>query len=477
LGQKSPLSPTQTPCYRVRDFSIQDCQPHDIRIDWIGSDNKPGNALLFTQNEAIPISKVLTFTRKDLSPFTIKASYEGANFTAFPEKHIGDYIVSDLKEPETPTENGSMKVKVKLRVDNNGLLVIPQAVQIDKKEVQEEIKEPMADPAADKKADDKPKEEAAKKEGDASADASDKPAENAEKTEEAAKEEMADEPAKPKFKTVLTLKPVKIELSVSDNISGKLVGKIVNNYIEAENELAVLDKKERDRQDAKNELESYIYDSRDKVGTTYSDFSTDQEKESLSSTLTKYEDWLYDDEGFDANKQTYTAKHNELKALIQPLLLRYNESNTRPPAIGNLLNYIQSVEKFISKFNSGDESISHIDSEKVKLVEKKLEEIKNWTNKSTDSISQMKKYSNPEILTSEFIDKLHDLKINSKNTMETPKPKPVEKKEEEENKPKEGENAEATEKNSGDAENNTKTEESAKNEPTVNGNTEEMDLD
>jgi len=319
-----------------------------------------------------------------------------------------------------------------------------------------------------------PKEEAAKKEGDASADASDKPAENAENTEEAAKEEMTDEPAKPKFKTVL--KPVKIELSVSDEISGKLIGKIVNNYIEAENELAVLDKKERDRQDAKNELESYIYDSRDKVGTTYSEFSTDQEKESLSSTLTKYEDWLYDDEGYDANKQAYVTKHNELKTLIQPLLLRYNESNTRKPAIDNLLKYIQSVEKFINKFNSGDESISHIDSEKVKLVEKKLEEIKNWTNKSTVSISQMKKYSNPEILTSEFIDKLHDLKINSKNTMETPKPKPVEKKEEE-NKPKENENAEATEKNSGDAENNIKTEESAKNEPTVNGNTEEMDLD
>ena len=130
-----------SPAFRVREFTINDVQPYKIRIDWTGSDGKCGNALLFQTNETIPISKVLTFTRKDLQPFTIRASYHDDDFSAYPDKTIGDYTVSDLKDPITPGPDGSIKIKVKLRMDSNGCLVIPQAVQIDKKEQVEEVKE------------------------------------------------------------------------------------------------------------------------------------------------------------------------------------------------------------------------------------------------------------------------------------------------------------------------------------------------
>lgn len=467
-----------SPAYRVRDFSINDCQPHNIRIDWLGSDNKNGNALLFKQNESIPISKVLTFTRKDLNPFTIKASYVEEGFTAHPNRHIGDYIVADLKEPETPAENGAMKVKVKLRIDGNGLLVIPQAVQIDKKEVEEEIKEPMADPAADdknKKAEDKKPEQNGDAQPEAENKEAEKPADAA--AEAPAQEEMADEPAKPKTKTVL--KPIKIELAVSDDIQGKLLDKIVNSYVEAENELCVLDKKEKDRQDAKNELESYIYDSRDKLSGVYSEFSTEQEKENLSSTLTKSEDWLYE-EGYDEKKSVYISKHSDLVALLKPIVLRYNEFNTRKPAIDNLLNYIQTVEKFVAKYNNNDVDLVHIDAEKVKLVDNKLRDIKNWANNATVKISQTAKTADPSILTSELVDKLHDLKINSKATMETPKPKPKEEKKEEKKEDEEGEKKAEDGADNADNKNSEKQPENAektqedKNSPRV---AEDMDLD
>ena len=425
-----------SPKFRVREFTIADAQPYTVRIDWSGADGKNGNAILFKQNESIPISKVLTFTRKDLNKFAIKASYSDESFKAFPNKQIGDYNVDALKQPVTPNEDGSIKVKVKLRIDNNGILTIPQAVQIDKKEVEEEIKEPLPDPAADnKKEEEKPAGEEKKEENKEQA---------SDKMEDAANEpekQPSEEPPKPKTK--LVSKAFKIELETSSNVVGKLSAKTLEKYVQAENELCVLDKKEKDRQDAKNAVEEYVYDSRDKVHGIYSDFAKESEKEQISSKLTSTEDWLYE-EGYDENKQAYTDKLAELKKLVQPIILRYNESNSRKPAIDLLLNYISTVKKFLQKYADKDESVSHIEQEKVDKVQEQLTIVETWTNQNTVKVAQMKSTDDPEVFTANFVDKLRELTLAAQNTMNTPKPKPKEEPKKEEKK-QEGENKEGEE--------------------------------
>merc|ERR1712170_293600 len=156
--QCAMLSPT----FRGRDFEVKDVQPHPIRIDWMGSDNKPGNALIFEENESVPLSKVLTFTRKDIQPFKVSASYQKDDFSYYPEKHLGDFIVGGIKPPSI-VEDGkvSIKLKVKLRIDNNGKLVVPQAVQIDKQvvEVPVEKEEKKEEKKNEKKSEDDKKDE------------------------------------------------------------------------------------------------------------------------------------------------------------------------------------------------------------------------------------------------------------------------------------------------------------------------------
>merc|ERR1712117_94831 len=133
------------------------------RIDWIGSDGKPGNALIFEENESVPLSKVLTFTRKDVQPFKVSASYQKDDFSYYPEKHIGDYIVGGIKTPSI-IEDGktNIKLKVKLRVDNHGQLVVPQAVQIDKQVVEVPVEKEEKKPTEDDKKEEKPAENAEK---------------------------------------------------------------------------------------------------------------------------------------------------------------------------------------------------------------------------------------------------------------------------------------------------------------------------
>lgn len=411
-----------SPAFRVREFNILDVQPHPIRIDWSGSDGKAGNALLFSQNESVPISKVLTFTRKDITPFTVKASYSDDSFKAFPDRHVGDYTVSNLKEPMTPGQDGNIKIKVKLRIDSNGLLVMPQAVQIDKKEAEEEVKEevkPMADPAADPKPSETPE---TPQKPDENTDLESKP------TEEPKPKEENTAPPQPKTKKVL--KNVKLELDVEAGINGQLSVSLLQSYVQVENELCVLDKKERARQDAKNQVESYVYESRDKLDSEYSTFCGEQEKENLRKSLTDTEDWLYEEDYDEVRpKMVYLERYDQLVALLSPITLRYKESTRRPVVIDKLLNYINKVEKFTKKYNENDVELAHIDREKVHLVEKSLDQVRAWSHSATVKVSQMAPTQNPEVLSSEFEDKLKELSLSSENIMNTPKPKPVKKEE------------------------------------------------
>lgn len=396
-----------SPAFRVREFNIQDLQAHSIRIDWKGADGKPGNALIFDKNENVPLSKVLTFTRKDVSPFTIEARYHQDNFSYFPEKNIGQFTIDGLKTPSIPEENKTLKVKVKLRVDNHGQLIVPQAVQIDKQMVQEKLEKeaskseekpstPLPDPASD----DQPKEEEKKEEGD-----------------------KKDEKEEKKEKTKMVAKSVKVELNVKSDYVGILDHRLLDKYIQLEGELEILDKKERERQDAKNAVEEFVYDQRTKLGELYEQFSTDQEKDALRSELTQTEDWLYED-GENEKRPVYEEKLTHLKNQMSKIHTRYHEFEKRGPLIEKLAVQIQKCEKFVQKYTSMDESVAHIEATQVEKVTKTVTEARTWYEQTMNKINSQKKSDDPAVFSSEIQDNANKLKNDSDKIMDTPKPKP-----------------------------------------------------
>jgi heat shock 70kDa protein 4 len=60
-------------------------------------------------------------------------------------------------------------------------------------------------------------------------------------------------------------------------------------WTEKENAMTMEDKLVADTDEKKNELESSIYELRDKVETTYSDFASDEEREKLTTKLSEIE--------------------------------------------------------------------------------------------------------------------------------------------------------------------------------------------
>jgi heat shock 70kDa protein 4 len=78
------------------------------------------------------------------------------------------------------------------------------------------------------------------------------------------------------------------ELPVSSGTTSlELVTK--ETWTEKENAMAMEDKLVADTDEKKNELESSIYELRDKIETTYSDFASEEEKERLTTKLSEVE--------------------------------------------------------------------------------------------------------------------------------------------------------------------------------------------
>ncbi|KAJ9601801.1 hypothetical protein L9F63_000029, partial [Diploptera punctata] len=109
-----------SPAIRVREFSVTDIQNYPIKLVWDASMGEDGEMEVFSQNHAIPFSKMLTFFRKE--PFSMKAFYAGN--IPYPDPYIGQFIVKDVKPS---AEGDSLKVKVKVRINLHGILTISSA--------------------------------------------------------------------------------------------------------------------------------------------------------------------------------------------------------------------------------------------------------------------------------------------------------------------------------------------------------------
>ena len=75
------------------------------------------------------------------------------------------------------------------------------------------------------------------------------------------------------------------------------------------------DKKEKDRSDAKNAVEEYVYDMRGRLdGGEYEKYSDDKTRDKFLSNLRITEDWLYD-EGAHQEKSVYLDRLKILKVI------------------------------------------------------------------------------------------------------------------------------------------------------------------
>ncbi|RDW79749.1 putative heat shock protein Hsp88 [Coleophoma cylindrospora] len=309
-----------SPVFRVRDFAIHDIVNYPIEFTWEKSPDIPDedtSLVVFNKGNVMPSTKILTFYRKN--PFDLEAKY--AKPDQLPGKinpWIGRFSVKGVKSDE---KDDFMICKLKARLNLHGILNVEQGYYVEDVEVEEPIPEE--------------KTEGDKKDPDVSnlnfhsppplvspLVTSNEPQSKRPRLEEIllTTSKAMDAESTPKMRKVK--KQVrKGELPISAGTSS-LDADAKNAAAEAEAAMIMEDKLVADTEEKKNELETYIYEMRNKIDDQYADFASEAEKEKLKAKLEASEDWLYD-EGEDATKAIYIAKMDEIRAVAGPIVQRY----------------------------------------------------------------------------------------------------------------------------------------------------------
>ncbi|KAJ1260430.1 hypothetical protein BS78_10G231600 [Paspalum vaginatum] len=128
-------------------------------------------------------------------------------------------------------------------------------------------------------------------------------------------------------------------LPITEYIYGAMSKQELLDAQHQEQQLADQDKLMERTKDRKNALESYVYDTRNKLSERYRSFVTDSEREEISVNLQKTEDWLYE-EGDDETEAVYSSKLEELKKLVDPIEHRCKDDEVRAEAMRELLKCI-----------------------------------------------------------------------------------------------------------------------------------------
>lgn len=194
---------------------------------------------------------------------------------------------------------------------------------------------------------------------------------------------------------------------------------------EAKRKLEALDEKDAERRrtaELKNNLEGYIYATREKLDSSeFQKVSTSEERQSFAEKLEEVQEWLYTD-GEDANATEFQERLDSLKAIGDPITFRASELTARPEASAFARNYLGEVQQIVRGW---EKNKSWLPKEKVDEVVSEAEKIKSWLNEKEAEQKKTSAFSKPVFTSDEVHLKVFNLQDKVASVNRIPKPKPI----------------------------------------------------
>ncbi|XP_063823445.1 97 kDa heat shock protein isoform X1 [Ostrinia nubilalis] len=412
-----------SPAVRVREFSVTDAQPYAVRLAWDAARGEDGDMEVFPAFHAAPFSKMLTFYRKE--PFTVSAYY--SDQVPYPETFIGQWHIKDVQ----PTAEGeSQKVKLKVRVNIHGIITVASASLVEKKQ----------DAAQNDNVEMENSNEnvTSSQEAPMETNGSQEQPQNGPDNQEVREDEMKGEPqqkqswtqrvgqwfsgdkSKDKSKKVIVKT---VELPIEARTHGYSQQEL-NSYMEQEGKMQAQDRQEKERADARNALEEYVYELRGKLseGETLHDFVADEQRGKLVGQLDALEQWLYD-EGEDQNRQVYSDKLTELRTEGEPIKQRRLEFELRPGALDDLALAVQLANKAVDLYKSGDAKYAHLAEADIQKVAEASKNALNWLESARQALAHAPRHQPPPHTTHQIRQERQNLENTVNPILNKPKPK------------------------------------------------------
>ena len=393
-----------SPRIRVKPYDIVDVVPYSVTCKYtVNGESK--NLTLYKKGDSFPAYRRITFHTKEEIKLQLcysEESLEGMMQGTHPV--ISTSVISPIekmKDLENPD------VSVNFCMDAHGLCYLYNALV--------KIAQPV-EPAPEKKEEKKEGEEGEKKMEE----------EEGEEGEKKMEEEKKEEEKKPEIKYTNEALP-------SQSSFNGLTVEQIQQAEKKEKAMLQKDLEIRLRNEAKNDLETYVYNMRDRINNMYKAFILNDVREDFLRQLDENENWLYTDEGYDAPRDAFVARLTTLKAIGDPVVNRYTENEKRPEMINSLTQRLESLGR---QLNMSTEKYEHITEEEKEPVRTLIAESKAWLEKKVAEQAALPLTENPVFTCADCQDRMKNVNDLYTKVMSKPKPAPKkeEKKEEEETK-------------------------------------------
>ncbi|CAA7408951.1 unnamed protein product [Spirodela intermedia] len=217
----------------------------------------------------------------------------------------------------------------------------------------------------------------------------------------------------------------RVPLKIMDKTAGPEVVLSTESYSEAKIRLEMLDRKDSERRrtaELKNNLEGYIYSTKEKMDETseLEKVSTDRERKSFAERLEEVQEWLYMD-GEDAPADEFKDRLNSLKAIGDPIFFRLTELSSRPVACEHARSYLSEIPKIIRDW---EENKPWLPKSRVDEVRSEAERLGSWLDVKESLQKATPASVTPAFSSSEVYEKTQSLQSKVAGVNRIPKPRP-----------------------------------------------------
>lgn len=167
------------------------------------------------------------------------------------------------------------------------------------------------------------------------------------------------------------------------------------------------------RETALNNLESFVIDAQQKLGTKeFSSCGTPEEVKKIITACSKASDWLYE-EGADVEAKEYEDKLAKLKKLTNDIFSRNWEHKERPEVLGglkSLLNasktFLENSKKLTKEVNPEKDIFTEVE---VGVLTKAIENTEKWMKEQVEAQSKLKNHEDVVLTVRSVSEKMQEL--------------------------------------------------------------------
>lgn len=158
------------------------------------------------------------------------------------------------------------------------------------------------------------------------------------------------------------------------------------------------DEREKDRVDARNALEEYVYDMREKLSEDgpLSSYVENSQRANICQQLNDLENWLYE-EGEDCENEVYRSRLTDLYNQTNPIKARSFEYEQQPNAFNDLGHAVQMARKTVDEFRSNGAKYDHITEVEILNVTEAADRTQRWHEENSGRSLKTSKTVDPPV--------------------------------------------------------------------------------